>query len=272
MCGAPASITKSELSSLSSLGPLVPLSGPHPHSVMPRQILTGLLVLLSTLLPLRSSAQQAPVDLHFGADFVSRYVVRGLDFGRSPSVQPVAVVSAYGFDAGTWGNYSLTNMDDYNGAEQDFWIGYTATHDELGSLRVSLFDYHFPEAGSGFFDVSDGGRGGHLVEAQVHIAPASLPVYLFAGRNIYNDPDGSWYAEAGLTPRVGEVDVTLSAGIAGGGSAWYRTSESDLALINTSLKLARSVRLTEQFALPLHASFVLNPHAERVYLVFGFSL
>jgi hypothetical protein len=184
----------------------------------------------------------------------------------------VAVVSAGGFEAGTWGNYGLTGADAGNGAEQDFWLGYTLEREGLGSIKVSLFDFYFPDAGGTFFDVAGGGSGSHFVEAQVRLQADRLPVYLFAGRHIHNDPDGSWYAEVGLTPRLGDTDVTLAAAMASGSSAWYGTSSSGPALINTSVRLARRVQLSDRFALPVHATFTLNPSTERAYLVFGVSL
>lgn len=243
---------------------------------MHKLLLAAVLSVLS--LPVAANAQQDPSQgpsrgpsIQFGADLVSRYVVRGLAFGTSPSIQPSAALSAGRFDAGTWGNYGLSG-DEGNGAEQDFWVGYTLDRAGLGVLRVSLFDYHFPEAGRGFFDVQGGGDGGHFVEAQVHLAAAKAPVYLFAGRHLHNDPDGSWYVEAGVTPRVADVELSLSAGAAGGGSAWYGTDGRGFSLINTSLRLARTVPLTEAFALPLHATLVVNPATERAYFVFGFSL
>ncbi len=219
-----------------------------------------------------SRAQTGPIAVHFGADLVSRYVVRGLSFGQSPSIQPSAAVTAAGFDLGTWGNYSLTGTDAANGTEQDFWIGYTVSASHAGTARISLFDFHFPDAGDGFFDTRNDGRGSHFLEAQLRLSPSRLPLYFFAGHHVYNDPDGSWYAEVGLTPRLGELQLSLAAGIAGAESGWYGTSGKGISLINTSLRLSRHLQLTESFALPLHGEFVLNPETRRAHFVFGLSL
>lgn len=216
-------------------------------------------------------AQSSGVTLDFSAEVVSRYVIRGLDFGASPSVQPVVVASGYGFDAGTWGNYGLTGTDDGNGVEQDFWLGYTRDLGAAGSLRISLFDFFF--GGQRFFEFGGGGTGAHYLEAQIRYErPAGLPVYVFAGRHIHNEADGSWYAEAGYSGTVGEVGLETAAGVAGGESAWYRVEGSAPALINLRMKLSKEVPVTETFELPLSATFTVNPHAERVFLVVGLSL
>jgi hypothetical protein len=216
-------------------------------------------------------AQSAGVTLDFSAEVVSRYVVRGLDFGASPSVQPVVAASGYGFDVGTWGNYGLTGTDEGNGAELDFWIGYTQDLGSAGALRVGLVDYFFD--GQRFFEFGGDGTGAHYLEAQLRYErPAGLPVYVFAGRNIHNDADGSWYAEAGYSGTVGDVGLEAAAGVAGGESAWYRVEGSAPALINLQLKLSKRVPVTDAFALPVSATFTVNPHAERVFLVVGLSL
>lgn len=220
---------------------------------------------------LSAAHAQSAVSLDFGAEVVSRYVIRGLDFGSSPSVQPVVVASAYGVDAGTWGNYGLTGADDGNGNEQDFWVGYTQDLGAAGSLRVALFDFFF--GGSRVFAFDGDGAGAHYLEAQLRYErPAGVPVYLFAGRHVHNEVDGSWYVEAGYTGSVGEVGLETSAGVAGGESAWYRVVGTAPALINLRAKLSKEIPVTEAFALPVSAAFTVNPHAERAFLVVGVRL
>ena len=217
------------------------------------------------------SARRSPVSIDFGADAVSRFVWRGIGFGTSPSIQPSVAIQAYGAEVGTWGNYSLT-LDGDNAAEHDFWLSYTLG---LGSSSLTLraHDYYAPSVSSPFFDWSSAGEGSHIVELSArYFASPRLPIHVFVARNVHNDPDGSWYIEAGYTAQLDGVEVGLSGGLTQGASAWYGVAQQDVAVLNAQLRLAKTVALTEQFSVPLHAALVMNPYTEQTYLVFGLTL
>jgi len=42
------------------------------------------------------------------ADFMSRYIWRGLDYGKSPSIEPTLSFTKGGFEIGAWGSYSTS--------------------------------------------------------------------------------------------------------------------------------------------------------------------
>ena len=62
------------------------------------------------------SAQSASI----GADIVSRYVWRGLDFGESMSVQPGLTIALGGLEFGAWGSYSIS-ASGAGSNENDLW-------------------------------------------------------------------------------------------------------------------------------------------------------
>jgi hypothetical protein len=53
------------------------------------------------------SVSDKSVTLNFGADVMSRYIWRGIDFGNSPAVQPSLFLSWRGLNVGAWGSYSF---------------------------------------------------------------------------------------------------------------------------------------------------------------------
>ena len=89
-----------------------------------------------TLGVLAASASHAQ-SVHVGADFVSRYVWRGSDFGESFSVQPALTLGHSGLKVGAWGSYSLSS-DAAMSNELDLWASYTVTTTSAGSFSVSL--------------------------------------------------------------------------------------------------------------------------------------
>ncbi len=64
----------------------------------------------------------AQTSVSGGADFVSRYLWRGLDFGNSFSIQPSLALTSGGFEVGVWGSYPFTNTADGN-EEIDLYLG-----------------------------------------------------------------------------------------------------------------------------------------------------
>lgn len=208
--------------------------------------------------------------LRLGTDLVSRYVWRGLRFGDSPSVQPKVTFATGGLEVGAWGNYAVST-DEANAAETDFWLGYTLPT-KAGTFAASLVDYFYPGPGSAFFDWQGGGQGSHTVEAGLRYTVPRVPLYAAVSYNVHNDPDGSFYAEAGYTTALQGVELGAALGAVAGRSAWYGVAEDGWALTNVSLRFARTVGITEHFSLPLQAQLVLNPHTEQTYLVFGVSL
>ena len=53
------------------------------------------------------SVNDKSVTLNFGADVMSRYIWRGIDFGNSPAIQPSLFLSWRGLNVGAWGSYSF---------------------------------------------------------------------------------------------------------------------------------------------------------------------
>lgn len=226
-----------------------------------RRILVSTLVLVALLvLPLTTVAQSFSI----GSDLVSRYVWRGTDFGESLSIQPTLEFASGDLAVGTWASYSIA-ADGSGANEHDIYVSYTA-----GPFSFGVTDYYFPgPGGTGFFEFDDGGDGAHWIEPFVSFAPTES-FSLWASVFAYNDPDNSIYLEGSYAFDVQDVSLGLTAGIVPGESAFYGTT--DFALVNLGLSASKGVAITEQFSLPISVSYIINPDAERTFLVFGISL
>lgn len=229
-------------------------------------LLLTLLTLACTLTPPRAQAQ----EFSLGADFVSRYVWRGFDFGDSFSVQPAASFGIGGLEIGTWASYSISEPG-AGSNEHDLYVSLT-TPVGAGSFSVGVTDYYFPNTENpDFFDFDDEGAGAHYLEPfAAYVGPESFPITLFAGFMAYNDPDNPFYLEIGYAFSVDGVDVGLAAGGITSESGFYGTT--DAAVTNLALSVGKAIPVTNQFALPVAVSYVLNPYNERTFLVFGVSL
>ncbi|KPK82383.1 MAG: hypothetical protein AMS27_14605 [Bacteroides sp. SM23_62_1] len=219
--------------------------------------LVSLFILMVITIPGKSQEEKtSPVDL--GADLMSRYVWRGTDYGASPSIQPFIEFGLSNFSLGVWGAYTTNNPGIQ---EVDLYANFTMK--EL--LTISCTDYFFPDEirGYNYYEFRKDSSA-HIIEGMLKFnGTENLPLTLMAGINIYNDPDNSVYFEAGYSLSVLNLFV-------GAGNGFY-TTDGKFNFINIGISATKDLPITEKYSLPLSASFITNPQAGRVYLVFGVS-
>lgn len=222
--------------------------------------------LLASFLMISINAQ----DISIGADFINRYIWRGLEINNAPNIQPGLSLSYKGLEAGFWASYTLSN-EVSNTDEIDAFVGYTISS-EAGDISLLLTDYYFPNAGVPLSDF-DNGSGAHTLELTFGFTPAKFPISFLVGYNIYNDDGNNLYFELGYSATISDVDLSLFAGAAAGSEenpAYYGTDE--FAVINIGLTASKSIKITDDFELPITSSLIVNPEADIAYMVFGFSL
>ena len=210
------------------------------------------------------SAQSASI----GADIVSRYVWRGLDFGESMSVQPGLTLGFGGLEVGAWGSYSIS-ASGAGANENDLWATYTYETASGASFGVGMTDYYFPSPrAEGYRDADS-----HTQEVSVAVSGSeAFPVSLYAGMVL--DDDKPIYFEASVPFMVGDVELGFHAGAVSGESAFYATE--GFALVNLGITASKELTITDSFAPPVSVSYIVNPadsdSGNRAFLVFALSL
>ena len=209
----------------------------------------------------------AAQEFSLGADVVSRYVWRGIDFGNSASIQPSLEFSAGKLVIGTWASYAMSPVS-ADASEHDLYLSYTA-----GPISIGVTDYYFPNSkgeAADFFNFENP-DGAHVLEPFISFnGVEGFPVTILAAINAYNEADQSIYLNASIAPTVQDVDLSLGAGFSARESEWYATG--GFSMIDLSIGASKSIPFTNKFKLPVFVQYILNPTAERSYLVFGFSL
>jgi hypothetical protein len=206
-------------------------------------------------------------EINFGADFVSRYVWRGLDITNSPSLQPTVSLSASNFEIGFWGAYTLFG-DKSVSDEIDSWIGYNLEND-LGAFSFIILDYYFPNTGKKLGNIKNG-EGAHTLEGLVSY---SGPFSFLFGVNFYNDQGNNIYFELGYPVESENISLNFFIGFTPGSydnPQYYGTE--NFAFINAGVKVAKEIKITDTFSLPVFSTLVINPRTEIAHLVFGITL
>lgn len=226
-------------------------------------------------IPLAAGAQDNKFDASVGADVVSGYVWRGQNLGNA-AIQPSASVSYGGISLGAWGSYGIADADDTK--ELDLTLSYTT-----GGLTLGVTDYWFSgtERHDRYF-LYDAHRTAHVFEANVGYDFGALSLNWFtnfAGSDYR--PDGkraySSYFEVAAPFRLGGLSWNVAVGcVPFKSSATYTDSAGEpvggFSVSNVTLKVAKDVKVTDKFSLPLFASVTANPGSGKMFMTFGLSL
>ena len=235
-----------------------PVTRPTRH----RHPLWAFALISSAVLAGPVSAQSASI----GADIVSRYVWRGLDFGESMSVQPGLTLGLGGLEFGAWGSYSIS-ASGAGANENDLWVTYTYEASSGASFAVGMTDYYLPSPRAvGYRDAK-----AHTQEVSVAVSGSEVfPVSLYAGMVL--DDDKPVYFEASVPFTVGDVELGIHAGAVSGESGFYGTE--GFALVSLGIAASKELAITDSFAPPVSVSYIVNPSeaVNRAYLVFALSL
>jgi hypothetical protein len=199
---------------------------------------------------------------------MSRYVWRGTDFGNTAAIQPSLSFSTGGLTVGAWGSFDISPTEGSAVNENDLYVSY-AVETSAGTFSASVTDFYFSNPGNEFFDY-DGDTGAHVIEPGLSY---SGPVSLSASINAHGADSEVWL-EASVPFSVQDVDLSFAlGGTPNDESAYYGTdADTDGAITKFSVTASRSVEITDSFALPIMASYYLNPYTERSYFIFGLSL
>ena len=189
----------------------------------------------------------------FGADLVSSYIWRGTQFGSGAHIQPYMDLGSGNLTGGVWGSFPTSAKG--GGNELDLWVSY-----DFGLLALTVTNYTFPNEGGVYAD-GEGLFNGDYTELAA--STSIMGVDLSAG---YFTEVEALYVELGFS--TGAVDIALGYGddqadgfYAGGGSG----------LVNMSFSGSKDIQISDNYALPVFGSFILNPEAETAFLVFGIS-
>lgn len=242
---------------------------PQPNDRPYMKAMRPVLLLLAVIL-LGSVRPAAAQSFSLGADVVTRYVWRGVDFGESMSVQPALEFSAGALTVGSWASYSISASGAYAN-EHDLYASVA-----LGPITVGITDYHFPAPGNDslgldFFNYEDGGS--HFLELNVGAGGTeNFPLSISANIFFHNDDDNSVYIQLDYPFTVEDVDLGVTVAFVPQESAFYGTSA--FGFVNLGLSASRALKITDSFSLPVSVSYIVNPtpDAARSFLVFGVSL
>ena len=219
------------------------------------------------------SGSSEQIKLAAAVDFVSRYIWRGADCGEAAAFQPLASVGYKRVEFGSWGSFALSSVDGNSPfSEIDLYVKYNVPI-PIGTITFAVTDCHFPGPGVRYFNFDGHNGGAHTIELSGNfVGSEELPLSLFTAVNVHNDTSHAFYVELGYLVPIREERITFFVGATTGASTWYAVSNHKFSVLNAGFTVARSLKVSDTYAMPLSASFIINPNQEKSYLVFKITL
>jgi len=218
-----------------------------------------------------SASDTLKIEPSVSADFVTRYVWRGMLLNSSPAVQPTLDFTYGGLSFGSWASYTFA-LEELQ--EVDLYLSYN-----YNFLTLTLNDYYNPnelyDTLHNYFDW-DKSTSPHALELAATLSDfGDLPLSLTAGVFFYgNDRDDSGnnyystYIELGYFKTIGKNDFSAFLGFTPA-EGYY---SDKLSIVNVGVSVVRTIEITDKFSLPIAGSFIVNPDAKNVFFVLGITL
>jgi hypothetical protein len=208
-----------------------------------------------------------------GADFVSRYIWRGLEINKSFNVQPSFGYSTGGFDIGLWGSYAISDVENTLQSEIDLYASYTFST-SAGDIAVLFADYYFPDENVRLGDFDDS-TGAHILELGLgYTGPDSFPIAVSVYMNVYNDTGNNTYFEVSYPislPNNYRMDLFVGATSGSLENPTYYGTDK-FGFLNVGFKVSKDIVLTDSFSIPAFILFTTNPTSDKAHLAAGFTI
>lgn len=241
------------------------------------KLFTGIIACCMISLSAKAQEKEAPSPFKISADLVSSYVWRGVlsTATPTPNIQPTISFSKGGLELGAWGS------SDFNGSykEVDFYVSYT-----IKQLKFTVTDYDW-NFKNRYFNYKNK-ETDHIFEGSVaYSGPESFPLsiaanVMFAGAdkkydqtlNAINPAKQAYstyfefgYSFKNITPFLG---ITPSDGYYGDGYGGVK----GFGVVNLGASFSKTLKITNDYSLPVKATVGFNPQKEDVFLVFAITL
>jgi hypothetical protein len=227
-----------------------------------------LCIILPSIFPSSPTIAQEGGKFDLGADIFSRYVWRGTDFGNSPAIQPAMSYSNSGFKVGTWGSYTISSN---SLQEVDLYVSY----DVKEVVTFTITDYFLlngTSANNKYFDYSKDSTHHQFEGTAAFKGVKNFPIAIAVNYNFYGyDKRNAWYFELGYGNTFKKTDYNIFLGGGTGAYYLYGKNNNDFGIVNVGFGLAKDIKITEKYALPVKGSLIFNPTAQSVFVVFGIS-
>ena len=164
-----------------------------------------------------------------------------------------------------------------------------------GTLAVSATDFFYPYTGARFFNYKDYDSptpGAHYINTGIEYnGPETMPLKVIADVCIHNDYNKPVYLELGYKFKIGEASLlpfigfvkevgpaasfstapTLHTYFLDLNDSPYKINKNRISCVNAGFTVKKSIKVTNDFSLPIEGQLAINPYTEKAYFAFKMS-
>ena len=214
------------------------------------------------------STAQENFTINMGAGIVSKYVIRGVEYGKG-SFQPDITFSYKGAFLNGW---AYIPFDNNNFKELDLTLGYYNR-----GFIVSVVDYisFYPKnmvEDNSFTNFNDN----HQIEIHAGYSRKFFAFKWFTtvagydGVNSKGERAYTSYMSVGVPITLPKFDIAFEIGSTPYSTSSYNTDK--FAVVDLNMKLSKDIFINKYLSIPIFAQIGVNPHYKDPYLVLGIRL
>ena len=212
----------------------------------------------------KSTAQDS-FTINMGAGIVSKYVIRGVEYGKG-SFQPDITFSYKGAFLNGW---AYIPFDNNNFKELDLTLGYYNR-----GFTVSVVDYisFYPKnmvEDNSFTNFNDN----HQIEIHAGYSRKFFAFKWFTtvagydGVNSKGERAYTSYMSVGVPISLPKFDIAFEIGATPYSTSSFKTNK--FAVVDLNMKLSKDIFINKYLSVPIFAQIGVNPHYKDPYLVLG---
>lgn len=237
-----------------------------------KMIAKSFLGLVFATVSISATAQESKGSFSTGADVVSSYVWRGVPQdvtypSGTPNIQPYASYTIGGLTLGAWGSSSFSGTV----KEVDLY----ATYAFCSRLSATITDYNWT-FGQSYFNYKK--TTDHFFEGTLcYTGSESFPICASVNTMFYgaDKKDSTGVDNAYSTYVELSYPITSNAKLFVGSSLFDSPKvygNTGFSVINVSLKVSKSIEITDKFSLPVYGVVGVNPQSKGAFFVAGITL
>ncbi|MBN2663828.1 MAG: hypothetical protein JXR68_09285 [Bacteroidales bacterium] len=209
---------------------------------------------------------------YVNADIVSNFVWRGAVASPTLNFQPMVTYSVGNFSVGTWGTTDIFGIT----KEIDIFLSYS-----IKGFCLNFTDYDW-NTSTKYFDYNNATTG-HDFELGLSYENEKFPLNIYGGTIFYGDDKKYMYNNTETDSLLNNYSTYLQLSytfyiqknnldVFIGATPFTGMYGTDFAIIYTGLTAKREIKITNNFWLPIFATFAANPQSQDYFAIFGISL
>ena len=236
-----------------------------------KKIISLLFITLGIInLSFAQDTEESPLSI--SGDIVSNFAWRGSLVSPTLNFQPTIDYSSNNFSFGLWGISNITGTF----KEMDIYASYS-----INGFSAIITDYYW-NTDKRYFNYKNSSTG-HVIDVGLSYENENFPLNISVSTMLYGEDKKSFYDITETDTLLNNYSTYLqlsytfeisenSLNIFAGASPFTGMYGKNFAVVFAGFTVSKEIKITDNFSLPIFATFAVNPQTEDFFATLGISL